>query len=105
MTKKEYREWQELTAASETHWVLDEITWLNQHEALLYRGGQNGAYILAKADGTAEIGKYEGALPHIGEAMFHPLYSNKVGKNAKAALHIALNGLCKTHLETLIQLS
>jgi hypothetical protein len=37
---------------------------------MYYTGGEDGIYMRIQKDGLLEAGNYEGAFPHIGEAMF-----------------------------------
>ena len=62
MDQKECENWIAVTASSSYKWVEDRISHLN--------GGEDGVYIQILNDGTLKIGTYEGASPHIGEALF-----------------------------------
>ncbi|HBR07478.1 MAG TPA: hypothetical protein DD735_01125 [Clostridiales bacterium] len=70
MNQKEFEHWLKVTASSEYRWVEDEITRLNGRGALYYTGGENGIYMRLSPDGKLTAGTYEGAIPHIGEALF-----------------------------------
>ena len=70
MTEAEMRQWLAVTENSRYQWTEDEITRLNGRGALYYFGGEEGIYIRIQPEGTLSIGTYEGAFPHIGEAMF-----------------------------------
>lgn len=70
MTKQEYQAWKTETESSRRHWILDPIFRANRSELLFYKGGENGYFIWVTADGGMTLGKYEGAIPHIGEALF-----------------------------------
>lgn len=59
-------------SASDNAMLLDQITWANKRELLLYRGGEDGEYMILRKDGTTEKGTYTGAYPSIGDALFHP---------------------------------
>lgn len=61
MDRKEYDAWIEETNKSKFSWQMDQVAWNNRTEMLFYCGG---------ADGQLTMGRYEGAIPHIGEAMF-----------------------------------
>lgn len=70
MTDKEFAYWQNVTEISKFQWVEDKVTCLNGRGQLYYTGGQDGYYMRIFPDGQFTIGTYEGAYPHIGEAMF-----------------------------------
>jgi hypothetical protein len=72
MTEKEYAYWKAITESSRFRWVEDEIYRLNGRGAFYYSGGADGVYMRIEKDGLLEAGRYEGATPHIGEAMFTP---------------------------------
>jgi hypothetical protein len=65
-----FRGWLAVTESSRFKWVEDEIYRLNGRGALYYTGGTDGIYLRIKNDGMLEAGNYEGAIPHIGEALF-----------------------------------
>lgn len=69
MTDNEFKAWATHTARSRNGWMLDEVTAHNRGEMLLYRGGERGVYVLVSRN-VVTVGRYEGAVPHIGEAMF-----------------------------------
>jgi hypothetical protein len=68
--QKEWECWKTVTASSTHKWVEDEIFRLNGRGAMYYTGGEDGSYMKITSDGVLELGIYEGALPHIGEAFF-----------------------------------
>ena len=70
MTQSEFEYWQAITESSAHKWVEDNITRLNGNGALYYTGGKDGIYMRLSPDGKLTVGTYEGAIPHIGEAMF-----------------------------------
>jgi hypothetical protein len=70
MNQKELEHWQAVTASSTCRWVEDSIFRLNDRGAMYYTGGEDGIFMKISKDGTLELGAYEGALPHIGEAFF-----------------------------------
>ncbi|KAF5038192.1 hypothetical protein DSECCO2_556850 [anaerobic digester metagenome] len=70
MDQKECENWIAVTASSSYKWVEDRISYLNGRGSLYYTGGEDGVYIQISNDGTLKIGTYEGAFPHIGEALF-----------------------------------
>jgi len=61
-----------ITKIGEHQWAEDEIYRLNGRGAMYYTGGEDGIYLRIQADGTLETGSYEGAIPHIGDAVFTP---------------------------------
>ena len=70
MTGQELKQWLAVTDNSRYQWTEDEITRRNGRGALYYFGGENGVYIQVQPDGELSLGTYEGAFPHIGEALF-----------------------------------
>jgi len=76
MNQHEFEHWSAVTAGSTHRWVEDEIRRLNGHGLFYYTGGEDGVYVEISEDGHLDLGTYEGAIPHIGEAFFTP----KTGK-------------------------
>lgn len=98
MTRAEFDGWAAVTRASETTWQLDLCSWHNQGCYFIYKGGVDGVYLQVRSNGVAEIGTYEGALPHIGEALFRRLRSNTLGHDVRSAVEqlrrkLALRGV------------
>ena len=99
MTKQEFNFWWDRTNASKGRWVRDEITGHNSkmyserdgkpetYRELFYTGGESGIYVEINGAGLVEVGKYEKAYPHIGEAVFtckhknNPMYQGHPAKN------------------------
>ncbi len=77
MIDKELKYWQEVTNISTSQWVQDDVISANGRGHLFYIGGETGHYMRISPDGNLEIGAYEGALPHIGEATFKPKAKHK----------------------------
>ena len=77
MNKDEFALWQAITESSRFQWVEDSIFRLNERGAFYYIGGEDGSYMRIQKDGRLEIGAYEGAIPHIGEAGFVPKYEQQ----------------------------
>lgn len=84
MTTQEFNNWKKETEGSKHHWQVDEVTKRNRGVLLIYIGGENGKYIEVTPDGQATVGKYEGAVPHIGEALFVPLHARKFASQDQA---------------------
>ena len=84
MTDTELKTWLAVTQDSRYRWTEDEITRLNGRGALYYYGGEDGIYMRIQPDGKLSIGTYEGALPHIGEALFTPKASMDCGNFDRA---------------------
>lgn len=85
MDKQEYKAWLAETNGSKLHWQIDEVTRHNQGVYLIFKGGISGQYIRIEG-GFIEIGDYEGAIPHIGEASFSPGYTSKRYRDNDEAL-------------------
>lgn len=97
MDKKEFDAWTAETKFSERCWRRDYITGENSklrarrmgdpsmEEELFYKGGEDGVYIEIRGNGTVTVGEYEGAIPHIGEAIFKVKHSNRPLYNGKPA--------------------
>ncbi len=71
MDKRELEYWQSVTEHSTYRWTEDSITRLNSGEHLYYIGGEDGHYMRLSQDGKLTVGNYEGAYPHIGEAVIY----------------------------------
>ena len=76
--------WLTVTAESKYKWVEDEIYRLNGRGAMYYMGGEDGIYMRIDNDGKLEAGDYEGAFPHIGEAMFKPVVEKQFANYSDA---------------------
>ena len=72
MNQAEFDYWSAVTASSKHKWVEDEIYRHNGRGSFYYTGGEDGIYIEATKEGQLQYGRYEGAIPHIGEAIFMP---------------------------------
>lgn len=70
MTDTEWRQWIAVTANSQYQWTADEVTRQNGRGELYFLGGESGIYMRIQPEGLLSIGTYEGAIPHIGEALF-----------------------------------
>ena len=97
MTSAEFQAWKEETARSVDAWVVDRVTGYNQNCCFIYRGGESGKYVRVDSSGLVEVGTYEGAVPHIGEASFKKVgevqcqgYDNGMFRICKAlGIHLA----------------
>lgn len=79
MYPEEFEHWQKITASSLHRWVEDAATRLNGRGLLYYSGGKSGIYMRITKDGVLQAGEYEGAIPHIGEALFTVKAERKCG--------------------------
>ena len=77
MTRDEFARWQDITENSRFQWTEDAIFRLNGRGAFYYIGGEDSGYMRIHKDGRLELGSYEGAVPHIGEALFIPKSERK----------------------------
>ena len=72
MTPEEFDAWKKWTRESGHHWTADPIhDGKNGRDLLLFVGGESGKFLRFSNWDTLEIGSYGGAVPHIGEAVFH----------------------------------
>jgi hypothetical protein len=72
MTPEEFEAWKKWTRESGHRWKVDPIhNGLGGRDLLMFIGGESGKYLRFDNTDTLEIGSYEGAIPHIGEADFH----------------------------------
>lgn len=90
MTQREFEYMQAITESSVHKWVEDNITRLNGNGALYYTGGEDGRYMRLSSDGKLTVGTYEGAIPHIGEAMFR-----REAEHQYADFNAAFEAACK----------
>ena len=70
MTDLEWKQWMAVTENSQFQWTADAVTHRNGRGELYYFGGTDGIYMRVQPEGRLSIGTYEGAIPHIGEALF-----------------------------------
>ena len=71
MTKQEFDAWKAETARSRNQWIMDEIhNGRDGQDLVVFKGGEDGQFIRIDQSGLCELGSYEGAIPHIGEALF-----------------------------------
>ena len=68
MTAQECEAWRRETAKSSVAWRNDPIH-SDAKDCLFYKGGESGVYVHI-VDNVIHVGNYEGAFPHIGEALF-----------------------------------
>lgn len=86
----EYAHWIAKTESSRFRWTEDEIFRLNGRGAMYYHGGVDGIYLQIHKDGRVNFGKYEGAFPHIGDAIFDVLVEIQT-KDFNEAFATAMN--------------
>lgn len=79
MDQREFEHWQAVTSSSQHMWVEDAVARLNGRGCLYYTGGESGIYMRITQEGTLQVGNYEGAVPHIGEALLGPGAERKCG--------------------------
>jgi len=83
-SERSFAAWMAVTESSRNKWVEDEIYQLNGRGAMYYKGGEDGVYMRIHKDGTLEAGNYEGAIPHIGEAIFKPVVTKHLASFSEA---------------------
>jgi hypothetical protein len=94
MTAAEFKAWSDHTAGSRLHWQRDEIMLHNQGASPYYIGGENGKFISIDKTGKLELGTYEGAVPHIGEALFTITFTKQFAdKNAAETRLLECGGI------------
>ena len=92
MNKVEFDMWKKHTESNRFQWKLDPVhNGVNGNSYIFHRGGENGQFIEVDC-GKATIGNYEGAIPHIGEAMFQGIYNNMYGSDNDAFLALIHKG-------------
>jgi hypothetical protein len=84
MDRQEFAAWQAMTESSRFHWMEDEIYRLNGRGAMYHIGGEDGIYLRIGKDGLLDVGTYEGAVPHIGEAVFRSVRQEQHGSFSDA---------------------
>lgn len=89
MSPAEFKAWSGHTQRSRNGWQRDDVTLHNRGVYLLYHGGESGTYVKLEGS-TVEVGTYEGAIPHIGEALFKPRGS-KTFADANGAFQAVVN--------------
>jgi len=78
-SEREFEAWRAVTEGSRFRWTEDVIFRLNGRGAFYYIGGEDGCYMKIHKDGALDIGTYEGAIPHIGEAFFNSRIQKQYG--------------------------
>ena len=81
-----FEAWKIETESSKLLWVMDQVTFHNRVDLLFFRGGTDGTYIEISKGGFVSIGYYEGAIPHIGEAMFIKKHGKQLAGDQDKAL-------------------
>jgi hypothetical protein len=102
MTSQEYRRWVEYMKRCRGHWTLDVVhDGTEGRDLLLFcpflQRPNNGVYICISASvpGVVEVGRFDGAVPHIGEALFTPLWKDKrFSSFVEAKLAVLKRTLC-----------
>ena len=92
MTRNEFDAWMAETDASRLQWREDVIYRLNGHGFMYYSGGEDGVFVRADSDGKLVAGRYEGAIPHIGEALFRPVVTKQFDNPSRAFTAMAEAG-------------
>jgi hypothetical protein len=90
MNLKEFEAWKAETAKSKGAWRLDQIH-CTFDDTLLYKGGESGIFATIRGR-TVEFGRYEGAIPHIGEACFTNVWVHEAGDTQLARWYLARAG-------------
>ena len=95
MTTEEAKAWMEFTASSAHHWTVDPCH-ARDEDLLIFIGGECGKYArIGPADGGGfmlQVGAYEEAIPHIGEAMFKPQGSKRFDRASDAVKFLIERG-------------
>ncbi len=103
MNKQEFKAWKAHTEASKYGWQLDPVhNGRNGQNFLFHRGGVNGQFVEVCDGGLVTVGNYEGALPHIGEASFTPLYFKECSDTTHA-LNVLTNSAGLPELAELVE--
>lgn len=84
MEHDEFKYWQSITNESVYRWIEDSITRMNGNGNLFYTGGEDGKFIRLSPEGKLTVGTYEGAFPHIGEAVFKITAEHQYSDNSEA---------------------
>jgi hypothetical protein len=79
MDKMEYHRWVMFTRSRRGHWTIDQVhNGENGQRFLAYCPNQldatRGVYVALERDGRCSSGKYDGAIPHIGDACFQAMW-------------------------------
>lgn len=97
MNKDEFEAWSEETARSKGCWMSDPIA-ESKGGWLFYRGGESGRFIMISSSGYLQVGLYDWAIPHIGEAVFSTKADRKY-RNADEALQVVFDVLGSAFVE------
>lgn len=93
MTHEEFQDWLRLSLDYPQAWKADQVFWHNAGDLLLYKGGQNGCFILIDSLGGARLGTYDGAIMKITDATFTNLASKQYDNFEQAVERFAANGI------------
>lgn len=76
MTKEEFKAWAAFQMKNAGHWTVDPIHNGADRDLIAYIAKPNdptsGIYVNVFKDGTWDCGRFEDAIPHMGEACYHP---------------------------------
>lgn len=92
MDINEYNAWIEETRRSNFNWNMDEVAKENRGEYFFYIGGESGRFIRIDGTGKMDLGTYEEAVPHIGDALFRVEASKQYASQAEALNRAIQNG-------------
>ena len=81
MDNQEFTAWSKLMKAARGGWKVDPVHNGQGRDLILFKASATdhtaGLYITLDTDGTASAGRFGGAVPHIGEALFMPMWTKK----------------------------
>lgn len=88
MDENELKAWTDFTDGSADRWTVDPVHDGSREDLLLFVGGRSGRFIHAYHEDMI-VGRYEDAVPHIGEASFTVLYREAHGSYGKVLARIS----------------
>ena len=89
MNRGEFRNWVRHTLSSKDRWTVDPIHNGGRGRLLVHFGGESGKYIHFN-NGEVDLGTYEHAYPHIGDALFKPDWRQTFDSNKAAWAYMLL---------------
>ena len=93
MTANEYAEWKIEMARNRGHWKVDPVHDGDEDRMLLMyvtevEDSTAGQYIMVQQNGRASAGSFEGAEPHMGEAIYHEGWAHDFANYSTAVARV-----------------
>jgi len=91
MNAEEFEKWAAFQKKNAGHWVMDRVREMNTGDLFFYNAlpsdPARGIFVEITKAGALRSGRFEGAVPHIGEALFTIKVDKKFENQDKAFTH------------------